>query len=55
MSLKHFKNEVGTIKNDTECGLSFTNQSVAPQPGDQIICFEKVGKKQKINWNLDFL
>jgi len=53
--LKHFKNEVDTIKTDVECGLSFQDQSVSPQPGDVVVCFEHKEKKQELSWDLDFL
>lgn len=55
MSLKHFKNEVESIKTDVECGLSFQDQTVVPQAGDTIVCFEHKDKKQELSWNLDFL
>ncbi|ESO07647.1 hypothetical protein HELRODRAFT_110518 [Helobdella robusta] len=54
-SLKHFKNEVDSIKTDTECGLSFDDQQECPCAGDRIVCYDKVGKKQNIKWNLDFI
>ena len=52
-SLKHFKTEVESIKNDVECGLSFKDQTVAPQTGDVVVCFEYRKVKQELNWNLD--
>lgn len=55
MSLKHFKNEVESIKTDVECGLSFQDQTVVPQAGDTVVCFEHKDKKQELSWNLDFL
>ena len=53
-SLKHFKNEVESIKNDVECGLSFEDQSVVPQTGDVVVCFEYRKVKPQLDWNLDF-
>lgn len=55
MSLKHFKNEVESIKTGVECGLSFQDQTVVPQAGDTVVCFEHKDKKQELSWNLDFL
>jgi translation initiation factor IF-2 len=54
VSLKHFKNEVESIKNGVECGLSFSDQTVIPQPGDTVVCFDMKKQKQTINWDLDF-
>jgi len=53
-SLKHFKNEVDSIKTDVECGLSFVDQSVSAQPGDVVVCFELKQKQQELDWVLDF-
>jgi len=53
-SLKHFKNEVESVKNDVECGLSFDDQSVAPQTGDVVVCFEYRQMKPELDWNLEF-
>jgi len=53
-SLKHFKNEVESIRTDVECGLSFKDQSVAPQAGDVVVCFEYRKVKPELTWNLDF-
>ena len=54
MSLKHFKNEVESIKNGVECGLSFTDQTVTPKPGDTVVCFEMKKQKQTLIWDLEF-
>jgi len=48
-SLKHHKDEVGMIKLDQECGICLT-KTIHCQPGDQIICYEVVQKKQKLDW-----
>ena len=53
-SLKHFKNEVESIRTDVECGLSFKDQSVAPQAGDVVVCFEYRKVQPELNWDLDF-
>jgi len=53
-SLKHFRNEVESIKNNVECGLSFEDQTVVPQAGDIIVCFEYRKVKPELNWNLEF-
>lgn len=53
-SLKHFKNEVGTIKNEMECGMSFENRSLDMQVGDIVVCYELVEEKPSISWDLPF-
>jgi len=54
LSLKHFKNEVESVKTDVECGLSFKDQSILPQTGDVVVCFEYRQVKPELSWNLDF-
>ncbi|XP_064623673.1 translation initiation factor IF-2, mitochondrial-like [Lineus longissimus] len=54
LSLKHFKNEVDSIKLDVECGLSFSDKSIAIQPGDTIVCYTIKEVEQTIDWDLDF-
>ena len=54
MSLKHFKNEVQTIKTEVECGVMFEDTSIQAQPEDRIICYEMVKKPQKLEWDLQF-
>jgi len=53
-SLKHFKTEVESIKTDVECGLSFEDQSIVPQTGDVVVCFEYRKVKPELNWKYDF-
>ena len=53
-SLKHFKNEVDSVKTDVECGLCFHDKSVTPQPGDAILCYHVKEVTQEIDWHLDF-
>lgn len=53
-SLKHFKNEVDSIKTDVECGIRFENTAIEPHPGDDIICYKTVQIEQKLNWHLEF-
>lgn len=49
-SMRHLKNEVDVIKTDLECGLQLQDKTVVFQPGDTIICFQKVKVPQKTSW-----
>ena len=53
-SLKHFKNEVETVKTDVECGMMFKDHSFIPQPGDTIVCYEIKEIQPELDWDLDF-
>ncbi|KAK2190842.1 hypothetical protein NP493_66g01012 [Ridgeia piscesae] len=53
-SLKHFKNEVDSIKTDVECGICFADKTVVPQHGDRIICYERKEVAQQLEWDIDF-
>ena len=53
-SLKHFKNEVETVKTDVECGIMFVNHQVVPQAGDSILCYEMKEVPQELDWELEF-
>ena len=53
-SLKHLKNEVESIKNDVECGLSFEDTDIVAQPQDTIVCFKYIEVKEAVNWDLNF-
>ncbi len=53
-SLHHFKSEVETIKTDVECGVSFVDHTVQPQPGDTILCYQTKDIAQEIDWELEF-
>ena len=53
-SLKHFKNEVDSIKTDVECGICFDDKTITPQHGDRIICYECKEVAQQLEWDIDF-
>ncbi|XP_074644008.1 uncharacterized protein LOC141900831 [Tubulanus polymorphus] len=53
-SLKHFKNEVETIKTGVECGMNFRDLDVQLKNGDKVICYMNVEKPQTIQWNTGF-
>ena len=50
--MKHHKSEVDSIKTDVECGISFIDLSVVPEPGDTIVCYVQKEVKQMIDWKL---
>ncbi|XP_023683911.2 translation initiation factor IF-2, mitochondrial [Paramormyrops kingsleyae] len=52
-SMKHLKNDVQTVKNGMECGLSL-DKNVDFQPGDELLCIEDVKVEQKISWDPGF-
>ncbi|XP_029107214.1 translation initiation factor IF-2, mitochondrial isoform X1 [Scleropages formosus] len=52
-SLKHMKNDVQTVKNGMECGLSL-DKNVNFMPGDEILCLEDVKVEQKTSWDPGF-
>ncbi|ODM97605.1 Translation initiation factor IF-2, mitochondrial [Orchesella cincta] len=49
-SLKHLKQEVETIRNGIECGLSFNDHTIIPKEGDTITCYHYVKVPQKCEW-----
>lgn len=53
-SLRHFKNEVDSIKVDVECGLMFKDHSIEALPGDTILCYEMVNVPQELEWDTEF-
>ncbi|XP_044763644.1 translation initiation factor IF-2, mitochondrial [Coccinella septempunctata] len=53
-SLRHHKNEVETIKVNSECGLQLSDKTVTFQQGDTIQCLEKVLKPRHIDWDPGF-
>ncbi|XP_045502831.1 translation initiation factor IF-2, mitochondrial [Colias croceus] len=52
-SMKHLKEEVTTIKNDTECGLRF-EEAFDVQPGDIVVCYKMVDVKHTTDWDPGF-
>lgn len=54
LSMKHFKNEVGTIKENLECGLMFEDTEFEFLPGDKIVCYSLYDIPQKIRWDPGF-
>ncbi|XP_012275999.1 translation initiation factor IF-2, mitochondrial [Orussus abietinus] len=53
-SMRHLKEEVASIKNDTECGLRFEQPDVSVQPGDRLICFKIIQKEPETQWDPGF-
>lgn len=53
-SMRHLKNEVDSVKKDVECGLRLTDGEVRFQPGDTIICYERIKVPQKTDWDPGF-
>lgn len=53
-SLRHLKNEVDTIKANSECGLQLKDKTVTFEQGDNIQCLEKVMKPRVVNWDPGF-
>lgn len=53
-SMKHLKQEVETIKNGVECGLSIQNHDIIPKEGDVISCYQFVKVPQKTEWDPGF-
>lgn len=53
-SLKHFKDEVDSIKKDMECGLRISDTSIKFRPGDTIVCYQIKKVPQTIKWNPGF-
>lgn len=51
--MKHLKNDVQTVNNGMECGLSL-DKNVDFQPGDELLCIEDVKMEQKISWDPGF-
>ncbi|OQR77811.1 translation initiation factor IF-2 [Tropilaelaps mercedesae] len=50
VSMKHLKEEVNTIKKDTECGLMLEDSTIRLRPGDKIICTRRFKVPQKTTW-----
>lgn len=53
-SLRHIKTEVDTIKNGVECGVRLKDPEIGFQPGDTLVCFKLVDKKQECDWDPGF-
>ncbi|KAL0269225.1 UNVERIFIED_CONTAM: hypothetical protein PYX00_007028 [Menopon gallinae] len=53
-SMKHFKNEVNTIKKDSQCGIMFKQFQFEFKTGDKIICYKKKKINQTSKWNPGF-
>lgn len=53
-SMKHLKEEVKSIKTDTECGLRFEDASFEVQPGDTVVCYKMVDVTDKTGWDPGF-
>ncbi|CAG2217985.1 MTIF2 [Mytilus edulis] len=54
VSLKHHKSEVETIKQDTECGLSISDNEIKFERGDVIICYRNYTAEQTLDWTPGF-
>lgn len=53
-SMRHLKDEVDSIKKDTECGLQLDDRTIKAEPDDKIVCYTMKKEKQKIDWNPGF-
>ncbi|XP_059610691.1 translation initiation factor IF-2, mitochondrial [Phlebotomus argentipes] len=53
-SMRHLKNEVDSIKTDTECGLKPKDLACEVKPGDVIQCFTLNDKTQTTSWDPGF-
>ncbi|XP_049818285.1 translation initiation factor IF-2, mitochondrial isoform X2 [Aethina tumida] len=53
-SMRHLKEEVDTIKSDTECGLQLLDKTVIFQPGDQLVCFQMKKESPQTDWDPGF-
>nr|XP_020475928.1 translation initiation factor IF-2, mitochondrial isoform X1 [Monopterus albus]XP_020475929.1 translation initiation factor IF-2, mitochondrial isoform X1 [Monopterus albus]XP_020475930.1 translation initiation factor IF-2, mitochondrial isoform X1 [Monopterus albus]XP_020475931.1 translation initiation factor IF-2, mitochondrial isoform X1 [Monopterus albus] len=53
VALKHFKDDVVTVKTGMDCGLS-VDGDVTFSPGDVIICFEELDSPQVTSWDPGF-
>lgn len=53
-SLKHFKEEVDSVKKDMECGIRLSDPSINFKPGDTIICYKIKKIPQTITWDPGF-
>ncbi|CAH0551761.1 unnamed protein product [Brassicogethes aeneus] len=53
-SMRHLKDEVDTIKTNTECGLQLFDKDVTFQSGDTLICFQMKNEAQKTDWDPGF-
>ncbi|XP_006638534.2 translation initiation factor IF-2, mitochondrial [Lepisosteus oculatus] len=52
-ALKHHKDDVQAVKTGMECGLSL-DKDIDFRPGDEIVCYEEVEKRQRISWDPGF-
>lgn len=52
--MRHLKNEVDTIKVDTECGLQLADKTINFEPGDTIVCFQIKMVPQTTTWDPGF-
>ncbi|CAG5124153.1 unnamed protein product [Candidula unifasciata] len=55
VSLKHFKNEVDSVKKEEEFGISLSDQDFVFQPQDMIVSYEVKDVDQEIDWNPGFV
>ncbi|XP_059138650.1 translation initiation factor IF-2, mitochondrial-like [Physella acuta] len=54
VSLKHFKNEVDSVKKEQECGLSLDDPNFEFQPQDIIVNYDIKLIEQEIDWDPGF-
>lgn len=52
--MKHFKQEVNTIKTDFECGISLEDSTTLFQRGDKLICYKETQEPQTVKWDVGF-
>ncbi len=53
-SLKNVKTDVTQVKKNVSFGMSLEDESIIPEPGDKIFCYNSRKVKQNIKWNLGF-
>ncbi|KAJ3648830.1 hypothetical protein Zmor_020602 [Zophobas morio] len=53
-SMRHLKDEVDTIKTNTECGLQLLDKTITFEPGDSIICYQIKMERQTTMWDPGF-
>lgn len=52
--MRHLKNEVSSIKKETECGIQLADRTIEPAVGDKIVNYIMVNQKQIIDWSPGF-
>ena len=53
-SMRQQKNEVQNVRKEMECGLQFSDPSVIPKSGDQVLCYQEKEVSQTLEWDMEF-